>query len=141
MYKKNRDLCNIKEDLNSILTNKFSISQSKLLFMGIICEIILNKNIFPKNSMLKEFINNNLLKYLKKQEKYRDYLFKSRTLLIATLQKQIYDNLDYNDILLLVKYLCKILPDDCKDNNKKINRNNSKKDIIDWLEFLSNKDK
>lgn len=140
MYKNNRDLCNIKDDLKSILTNKFSISQSKLLFMGIICEIILNKNIFPKNSMLKEFINNNLLKYLKKQEKYRDYLFKSRTLLIATLQKQIYDNLDYNDILLLVKYLCEILPDDSKDNNKKINKN-SKNDIIDWLKFLSDKDK
>ena len=137
MYKKNRDLYNIKDDLKSILTNKFSISQSKLLFMGIICEIILNKNIFPKNSMLKEFINNNLLKYLKKQEKYRDYLFKSRTLLIATLQKQIYDNLDYEDILLLVNYLCKILPDDCDKNNKKTNKNNSKKDIIDWLYFLS----
>ena len=45
MNKKNRNLCDIKYDLKSILTNKFSISQSKLLFMGIICEIILNKNI------------------------------------------------------------------------------------------------
>lgn len=140
MNNMHRELNDIKNDLKIIMSNKLSVSQSKLLFMGIIYEIILSKELFPKNSQLEEFINGHLIKYLKKKTKFKVYLFKTRTILGATIQKHIYNNLDYNDIIDVVEEVYKILPDTLDEQIKKGNKKNSNEIISEWLNFLQDKD-
>lgn len=141
MNKENRNLNDIKYDLKIIMGNKLSIYQSKLLFMGIMYEIILNKELFPRNSQLDTFINEHLLKYLKRKSKFKGYLFKSRTILAATIQREIYNNLDYNDIINLVDEIYKILPDDMEFKNKKTIKNYNECALNEWLNVLRNKEK
>ena len=135
-----RELNDIKYDLKIIMSNKLSIFQSKLLFMGIIYEIILSKELFSKNSQLKEFVNGHLVKYLNKGNEFKDYLFKTRTILAATIQKQIYNELDYNNILDVVEELYKILPDRLYEQNKRGNKKNSNYVVSEWLNFLKDKE-
>lgn len=141
MNNMDRQLSDIKNDLKIIMSNKLSISQSKLLFMGIIYEIILSKELFPRNSQLEEFINGHLIKYLNKDTEFKEYLFKTRTILAATIQKHIYNNLDYNNILDVVEEIYKILPDRLDEQIKKGNKKNSDEIISEWLNFLQDKDR
>ena len=141
MSSEKRELKDIKYDLKIIMSNKLSISQSKLLLMGIIYEIILNKELFPRNSQLKEFINEHLINYLNKEVGFKDYLFKTRTVLAAMIQKEIYINLSYNDVMNLVEEIYKILPDSIESKNKKESRKDTNKAISEWLNFLNEKDK
>lgn len=136
-----RELYHIKYDLKIIMSNKLSISQSKLLFMGIIYEIILSRELFPKNLQLKKFVNGHLVKYLNKGNEFKDYLFKTRTILAATIQKHIYNELDYNNILEIVEELYKILPDELYNKNKRDNKKNSNEAISEWLNFLQDRDR
>ncbi|MCC0658304.1 hypothetical protein IC175_17245 [Clostridioides sp. ES-S-0123-01] len=140
----NRTLEDIKNDIKIIKGNKLSISQSKLLFIGIMFEIILNKDLFPKNSILKDFVNCKLLSYIKINEPFKEYLFSTRTLLIARIQKEVYINLNYQDILKLVDFLQEfIVKFDSKEESikvdKKISKNSSA--INEWVDFINNREK
>lgn len=142
MSRKQRSLEEINSDLKLIISNKLSIHQSKLLFMGIIYEIILNKELFPKNSDLKEFINKKILKYLNRNEGYKDYVFKTRVGILSKIQKEIYDNLDYDSILEIVNELYSMFPQNPEDKFKKNNKKNITETAIDeWINFLKNRDK
>ncbi|HBE9816198.1 hypothetical protein ACEI86_10580 [Clostridioides difficile] len=143
MFDNNRTLDDIKNDIKVIKGNKLSVSQSKLLFIGIMFEIILSKDIFSNNSILKEFVNIKLLKYMKMKEPFREYLFSSRTLLIARIQKEIYTNLNYQDILEIVDFLQEIIvKSETKEDNKKRNKKNPKDNsrINEWMNFTNKKD-
>lgn len=138
----NRNLNDIKYDLKVIRGNKLSISQSKLLFMGIMYEIILNKELFPRNIQLNEFVNEHLLQYLKRNKKFKNYIFKSRTLLAATIQREIYNNLDYNDIIYIIDEIDAILFENSNYGYKKtIKKNNNEVEMSEWLKFLNNQGK
>ncbi len=137
-----RELRDIRNDLKLIMGNKLSISQSKSLFMGIFYEIILNKDLFSKNRELKEFINGHMLPYINRDKKYKDYLFKSRTLFAATILKDIYINVEYNQVIKMVEELYSILPDDIeKENRSRIKKNSSDEVLSGWLSLIMNKDK
>ncbi|EIS9525280.1 TPA: hypothetical protein KNJ64_001991 [Clostridioides difficile] len=137
-----RELRDIRNDLKLIMGNKLSISQSKSLFMGIFYEIILNKDLFSKNRELKEFINGHMLPYINRDKKYKDYLFKSRTLFAATILKDIYINVEYNQVIKMVEELYSILPDDIeKESRNHIKKNSSDEVLSGWLSLIMNKDK
>lgn len=131
-----RTLKDIKDDIKIITTNKLSMSQSKLLFMGIVYEIILRKDLFPKKNNLKMFVDKIFLKYFKNQEPIRDYVYSSRTNLAGRIQKVIQNNIEYAQIIEIVKELYKILPEDDIEkvgNKKKVSLN---KELIDWMNFI-----
>lgn len=59
---------------------------------------------------------------------------------MATIQKQIYNELDYNNILNVVEELYKILPDRLYEQNKRANKKNSNYVVSEWLNFLKDKE-
>ena len=137
MSREKRTVEEIKNDIRIVSSNKLNISQSKLIFMGFLYEIILSKEIFPKNSDLKEFVNNDLKKYLN----IKDYIFKSRSLLAAKIQRKIYE-LDYNDIIILLDSINSILLNlgETKTNSTK-NLSGTDKAIEEWRKYFTNKEK
>lgn len=82
--------------------------------VGIVCEIVLSKEIFKNNSEIEEFIVNvfNL--------KFKNYLYKSRTLLVARLTREILKNDSYaKRTKLLYKFIVsKIDEDNINTNNQ-----------------------
>lgn len=133
-----RSLKEIKEDIKIISGNKLSMSQSKLLFMALSFEMILRKDLFPKKSNLKVFIENVYEKCFDNGNFFKDYLYSSRTILAARLEKKIQTELAYQDILKIVGELYKILPsDEIKIKNKK---NNTSLEIVEWMNFIENKE-
>lgn len=136
-----RSLKHIKDDIKIITTNKLSTSQSKLLFMGMIYEIILRKDLFPKNSDLKSFVDKIFKKYFVGKEPLRDYLYLSRTILGARIQKEIMLALEYNQIIEIVNEIYEVLPieNSKKSVNPKNINNNAK--LGEWMSFIRDKDK
>ncbi|WP_304341241.1 hypothetical protein [Metaclostridioides mangenotii] len=133
-----RDLIELKQDLKIVESNRLNIYQSKLYFMGLFFEVILNKELFPRNKDLKEFINEHIAIHFITKKRYKDYLFKSRTLLAASIIREIYINVEYDQILEMVKELDLILPENLNSQNKKNKNKNSKNDdLSDWLGYYS----
>jgi hypothetical protein len=140
MDQEKRSLNHIKDDIKVITTNKLSTSQSKLLFMGIIYEIILRKDLFPKNSDLKSFIDKIFVKRFASKEPLRDYLYFSRTLLAARIQSKIQLDLEYNQIIEMVNEIYNVLP--VEDSKKVFNLKNvnSNTELGNWMNFIREKD-
>lgn len=135
-----RPLKQIKEDIKIISSNKLSITQSKLLFIGITYELILRKDLFPKNENLKTFIDNIYVKRFKDQERFKDYLYYARTILASRVQKKIMSDLDYNQILEIVSELYDILPEDDINKNRTNKKGSNNDAIIEWMNFIKNRD-
>lgn len=141
MNNEKRELYDIKNDLKIIKSNKLSISQSKFLFMGIIYEILFNKELFPKNKDLKDFVNNQLLILFNQNEPYKDYIFKTRTTLASKIQRYIYLHLEYSSILDIVNEIDKILfADITSTENHKSKVKDTNNDLDEWMDFLNKKD-
>lgn len=80
--------------------------------VGIVCEIVLSKEIFKNNSEIEEFIVNvfNL--------KFKNYLYKSRTLLVARLTREILKNDSYaKQTKLLYKFIVSKIDEDSINTN------------------------
>ena len=92
------------------LKNK-SIPKYKII--GIVSELLLSKQIFAKNADIEEFLSDVF------GMKFKDYLYKSRTMFVARVTKEIValerDN-DYKN--KLYKFVQKKI-DELKDNEKK----------------------
>lgn len=140
MDDKSRSLVKIKQDLKVVISNKLSIPQSKLLFMGIVYEIILRKDLFPRNENLKEFINNIFVNKFKEKVPFGDYLYKSRTLLAARVLRKIISELEYNQIVKIVHEIYNIIPDE-QDDKFRERKSNIKNDdeLSEWMHFIRNK--
>lgn len=136
-----RQLKDIKEDMKVIISNRLNMSQSKLLFMGLIYEIILRRDLFPNNSNLKPFINKVVMKYLSVDEPFKDYLYDSRTLLGARIQKNIQSDVEYLQIIQMVKEIYEIFPKDEMQKNKNKKNRNMNKDLIEWMNFIEDKNR
>lgn len=138
MDNEKRSLKHIKDDIKVITTNKLSTSQSKLLFMGIIYEIILRKDLFPRNSDLKSFIDNIFMRYFIGKQPLRDYLYLSRTILGARIQKEILSDLEYNQIIEIVYEIYGVLP--VEELNRSLNpKNINNTELGEWMNFIRNK--
>ena len=123
MNKKNRELKDIKKDLEFLTSNKFSLMQSKLLFMGITYEIILSKDFFPRNENLKPFIEEVYVPKFADKKTFKDYLYDSRTLLSSRVQRKIFSDLSYADIIEITNDIIDILD----KNLGKVGKNNENK--------------
>lgn len=131
-----RSLKDIKDDIKLITTNKLSMSQSKLLFIGIVFEIILRKDLFPKRNNLQMFIDKIFLRYFKDKEPIRDYVYNSRANLAARIQKNILNDIEYAQIIEIVKELYKILPEDEIKTIKNKKRIDINKELVEWMNFI-----
>lgn len=131
-----RLLEDIKNDMKIVISNKLNMSQSKLLFMGLIYEIILNKYLFPKNNNLKVFINKVIIKYLDIDEPFRDYLYDSRTLLASRVQRAIFEGAEYSKIIQMVKEIHHVLPGDEVKNYKSKKSSNINEEVINWMKLI-----
>lgn len=131
-----RSLEDIKNDIKIIVSNRLSMYQSKLLFMGLIYEIILRKDLFPQNSNLKTFIDKVIIKYLDINEPFRDYLYDSRTLLGSRIQRIILKEVEYSKIIQMVKEIYEILPGDEVKNYKNKKSIDINKEVVNWMNFI-----
>lgn len=136
-----RTIEEIKNDIKIISSNKLNISQSKLLLMGFIYEIISDKDIFPKNSDLKEFINKDMRECTNMNMHFREYLFASRTLLASRVQKEVY-KLDYNNIINLLDLINKKLSESGEsETNSAKSLKGADKAIGEWRDYFASKEK
>lgn len=131
----NRDLNLIKNDLKIVSTNKLNSSQSKLLLIGIIFEMLQRKDLFPKNSDLKMFVQQVFIDPIEGLKPFKEYLFVSRTLLGSRVSKIILYNFEYSNVLNTVEKLSEILP-----NQDSVNKNSSHTTNDDgmneWINFI-----
>lgn len=143
MYKKDRELKDIRADLDFITSNKLSLTQSKLLFMGITYEIILRKDLFPQNEKLKPFIEEVYVVRFADKEPFKDYLYDSRTLLSSRIQRKIFSDLSYADIIEITNIINNILQKNLTKENNKRNKNKKIKTnddyAIEWMKSISDK--
>lgn len=88
----------IFDSLDLIKSSKLNSSQTIEYYIGFVYRLILDKKIFPNNPDLKEFIYtiflepNDLIQF-------KDYVYKSRTLLGARTCRMISENFTFTDIL------------------------------------------
>ena len=137
MMKENEIIyCSTKEigkRLKVVTGNKLDADQSVIYFSGIIYSIILNREVFKKNSDLKDFVYNIFLKPLH-DEQYKDYLYKSRTLLGSRLSRYILENISYT---LTVEISNKLIVffdnNDKKDKKEKSIENEIANELSKWL--------
>ncbi len=135
-----RNVEDIRNDFKIVISNKLSISQSRLLFMGIIYELILRKDIFPRNDDLKGF-NNIFVKKFNNKTPFKEYLYNSRTLLASRLQKNIISELNYTQIIEVVNEILTVLPD-YKEKQEKVKKTKKNNDtyVSDWINLIKNKE-
>ncbi|WP_051613993.1 hypothetical protein [Paenibacillus sp. UNC217MF] len=122
-------------ELSVINKNKFSIQQTKNLYMGILYELILNRVIFVRNNDLNDFLK----KVFEKE--YNDYLFKSRPYLASRLLKYVseeYDSLKISaSIKLIISFLHENDLQSGSDNREKKPTNKIEEDVIGWYNSVS----
>ncbi|GAS82373.1 hypothetical protein [Paenibacillus amylolyticus] len=135
-----RTLGKIKDDLKVISSNKLNSHQSKLFLVGILHEIILRKDLFPKNGDLKIFINILIVEPIGSLSPFRDYIFLSRTLLASRVSNIILKQFQFRDVIKTVDILNNVLP-----SSEKIPSNHSKnlneRELDDWMNFIRGNNK
>lgn len=123
-------------------SDKLSVEQSITFFAGLSFELILDKNIFPKNSDLETFVTE---VYLTSHNStsgivFKPYLYKSRTLLGARLTRVILDNFDYTTMkhisYEIERILLAMFPELKKSSGSKT-KNTFNKNITDWITAIS----
>lgn len=126
---------NFIKEFSVINKNKFTLQQTKSLYLGLLYELISNKEIFIKNKDLDGF-----LKDVFKKE-YNEYLFKARPYLASRLLKDIskeYDSLRISaSIKLIILYLEEKDIKDNRESKVRKNINNIEDDVIGWFNSVS----
>lgn len=105
------------EDL--LKSKAISIEDKRKYFIGILVYTILDKQTFKRNEELKDYIK--IIEDLDGVDIYKDYLYKSRTLLASRLAKDIKSILSDNQFLKLMK----------KHDNYFYNKNNEVESSIE----------
>lgn len=117
------------EHIRLLNSNKFSMKEKTLLFIGILSTTICDKNLFKRNSELKEYIK--LYENVIKTKPYRDYLFHSRTLLSS---RMIRDFMNIDDSFIIKE--CFRVHVDFMENSEEFIKNN--KEIKDEKKIIKN---
>lgn len=100
----------------------YTIEDKKKYFIGEVTYTILNYEIFKKNSDLKKYIA--IYEELMELNEYKDYLYRSRTLLISRILKDIKINIKDSQLEKLVNRHIKFL-----STNENINKGEKKVNI------------
>lgn len=106
----------------------YTIEDKKKYFIGEVTYTILNYEIFKKNSDLKKYIS--IYEELMELNEYKEYLYRSRTLLISRILKDIKINIKDSQFEKLVNRHIKFLSTNknIKNDEKKVNINKSNSD-------------
>ena len=134
----------MKKIINDFLQTNISSSPINELFDSypyILSQVILNHDFIHKNEDLKPFVHN-MSNY-----EYRDYLFKSRTILFARLVKDLYilgqtdsDKSKITNMMHLQKAIRNVKdidePESKKIQDKGKNNTNKISDIAKWRQII-----
>lgn len=123
----------------SLKVNKKNLESLKFIVPGILAYIIINKELYSKNSDLKSFTKNYL------NEDYKDYLFKSRTTLFARVVKDIIrekeDDISLKKISNIQNFLFERTVQNSKQNTRNTKIPKSQDILKNWSEIIyDNKD-
>ena len=118
------------KNLLVVLNKKSNEDKLRINLYTIMITAILSQKVFEKNSDIPKFI-------LKLDIHYKDYVYRSRTLIVARMIREI-ESSDKNKLLFFVSELKKLLFESNNDNNnvkksslqKKSANNNSADDIL-----------
>ncbi|WP_176345212.1 hypothetical protein [Priestia aryabhattai] len=120
------------QELSVINKNKFTLQQTKSLYLGLLYELVSSREVFLKNKDLEEF----LITVFKR--KYNSYLFKARPYLASRLLKDVSKEYDSFKISASIKLIILYLQE--KDSNEhnsvskeKKSSNNLEDDVIGWF--------
>ncbi|GGG34224.1 hypothetical protein GCM10007425_31180 [Lysinibacillus alkalisoli] len=123
-------------DINTLFTSKkYKLSEKRLFLTAVVQKTIYSKNIFPKNSDLYNYIYlfESLYK-LDEKDKFKPYLYDSRTQLAARICRLIISKDDLEVEKELMEFHAKLYGADSLSNtDKKIKKDNNSsllKDII-----------
>lgn len=131
----------LQKDLEVLFSNKLNSEESKIYFSGFLYTLILNKKMFHKNEELKDFLYEVFLKPFN-IEQYRDYLYKSRTLLGSRVSRHIIEHFTYSETIAATKMVSKyIIQKYNLDSNGKSSKNKPSKNIADELSKWINNEK
>ncbi|MFD4434941.1 hypothetical protein [Bacillus safensis] len=123
-------------EFSVINKNKFTLQQTKSLFLGLLYELISERGIFLKNKDLEDFIK----EVFKKS--YNEYVFRSRPYLASRLLKDISKEYDPSKISAFIKLIVVYLHE--KDTTNEISdprvqrsSKNIEEDVIGWFNTVS----
>ena len=125
----------IVKRLKVIMRKKLDADQSIIYFAGIVYSILLNRNIFTRNDDLKEFVYDIFLKPLGMPQ-YKDYLYKSRTLLGSRLYRYIIENINYTLTIKISNELMTFFKKDDKEENQ--TRKSTNEIAVELSKWLTN---
>ncbi|ONI38745.1 hypothetical protein AN639_05495 [Candidatus Epulonipiscium fishelsonii] len=99
----------LKNDME-MFNNTSNVQNIKLIFVDILVELIHRKDLFPKSSNIKYFMNQILVPKRKNQSAIKYNFYSSRKRLIKQIENIILNELEYHDILEIAEQLQDILP-------------------------------
>lgn len=134
-----RLLTDIKRDLSFIRSNKLNSGQSLIMFIGLTAEIIKRRDLFYRNSELKNFIEKFYIPKTKEKKPLGDYLYDSRPLLIARITNLILQDFDYTKVLKTCEQIEEIIPGEINRRSNKFNLSNYDLAVSEWMNFISSK--
>ncbi|MDV2581406.1 hypothetical protein [Alkalibacillus haloalkaliphilus] len=99
--------------------------------IGLNTLVLFSKDIFKNNSDIKPFIKSVY------GLEFRDYLYKSRTLLVARVNKHIYQSVPEKEIPIKLKLIKNFYSQENTDQEKnKRNRSKSEDNLSKWLDRI-----
>lgn len=108
-----------KQELSVINKNKFTLQQTKSLYLGLLYELISSREVFSKNKDLEDFLINVFKK------KYNSYLFKARPYLASRLLKDVSKEYDSFRISASIKLIILYLEEKDLNNHNSIPKEKS----------------
>ncbi|MBM6628540.1 hypothetical protein JTF04_02510 [Mammaliicoccus vitulinus] len=114
----------------------------EILIYGYITNVILSTEKFKNNIDIKEFLENETSLFLNDDEKFKDYVYKTRTLILARAiritEKREDKTLLFNEFKAAIYNINKskdtIINDDVKPKNTKKKKRNKFDDLLDQFE-------
>lgn len=132
----------INKTINNMLTSqKYTIKDKKIIFIGEVTQTIYNKSLFTRNKDLHAYITL-FENSLSLNSPFKDYLYRSRTLLTSRVTRAIYNEQDSSIISELIYLHINFIKDSSNTQEKtnKIAKQKDDKKKESLLEnFLENK--
>ncbi|MFD0897355.1 hypothetical protein [Loigolactobacillus binensis] len=125
----------IIKQVDILQSNKLDSEESINYFTGFMYSLILDKTVFKRNDELPDFIFNFFLKPFGSMQ-YKDYVYKSRTLLGARVCRHIIDDFNYSDTVKLSKIILNYLEKKYalgQDENAHKKLNSIANELSGWL--------
>ncbi|HJG15561.1 MAG TPA: hypothetical protein K8V06_05405 [Ligilactobacillus salivarius] len=131
------EISRLKSQLSLLDGNKLNSEESTIFFAGFFYSLILNKTIFKNNKDIIEFLNSNYIEPLKLPP-FKQYLYKSRTLLGSRVSRYILEKISYSNLIELRKLTMIYLDSQLDGHQEK--RKKKKSNLINELSGWLNND-